>query len=153
MCRGSNSQLSIQKTNSPHFLLTMFFYSDSLGSWGSSGCAQKNNVSACVTFKIIRLRYDLWLFIRKQLPWNYSVFLLMNERPGYFFIFRYGYPDEIILVSVTLRKRNILRQVTGIETEDPKKVGWRKNCWSILEGFQVSGKIFLWRRLYKGGVH
>ena len=67
----------------------------------------------------------------------------MNECHGYFIIFRSGYPGEIILVSVIQRKRNILRQVTGIETEDPENVGWRKDSWSSLQGFHVSRQIFL----------
>lgn len=64
--------------------------------------------------------------MRKQLPWKYSVFLLLNEYHGYFILFRYGYLDEIIPVSVTWRKRNILREVMGIETEDPKIEGMKE---------------------------
>lgn len=75
------------------------------------------------------------------------VFLLLNEYHGYFILFRYVYLEELIPVSRTWRKKNILRQVTGIETEDPRNAGWSKNAWSRLLAFHVSGKIFLWWRL------
>lgn len=55
LCRTGNSRLSIQTPNSPRSLLHYGVCSDSQGSEGGTGCAQKNNVSACVTFKIIRI--------------------------------------------------------------------------------------------------
>ena len=83
----------------------------------------------------------------RKLSWKDVVFLLLNEYHGYFILFRYVYLEELIPVSRTWRKKNILRQVTGIETEDPRNAGWSKNAWSSLLVFHVSWKIFLWWRL------
>lgn len=84
-CRGGNSQFSNQKTNPFHFLLIMSsiaVFRDQRKQWI---CSEKN-MSTCMTFRIIRLRYNcnIWHCIRKQLLWNYSVFFSMNEFHHYF---------------------------------------------------------------------